>query len=81
MTYDAYGRETATSSSQYSASTAKTYTDRGQLATESTTYSGRTYTVTYHYDAQGRPSKLTYPSGPCRASWSELWKQAGVVAM
>ncbi len=63
MTYDAYGRETATSSSQYSASTAKTYTDRGQLATESTTYSGQTYTVTYHYDAQGRPSKLTYPSG------------------
>jgi RHS repeat-associated protein len=63
MTYDAYGRETATSSSQYSASTAKTYTDRGQLATESIAYSGRTYTVTYHYDAQGRPTKLTYPSG------------------
>jgi YD repeat-containing protein len=63
MTYDAYGRETATSSSQYAASTGKSYNDRGQLATESTTYSGQTYTVTYHYDAQGRPSKLTYPSG------------------
>ncbi|MDP1561586.1 MAG: hypothetical protein Q8M16_09335 [Pirellulaceae bacterium] len=31
------------------ASTAKTYNDRGQLATEATTYAGQTYTVTYHY--------------------------------
>jgi YD repeat-containing protein len=33
------------------------------LATESAIYSGQTYTVTYHYDAQGRLTKLTYPSG------------------
>jgi RHS repeat-associated protein len=62
MTYDAYGRETGVASSQYNASTAKSYNDLGQLATEATTYSGQTYTVSYAYDAQGRLNQMTYPS-------------------
>ncbi len=67
MTYDAYGRETGVASSQYSASTAKTYNDLGQLASESTTYSSQTYTVGYAYDAQGRLNQMTYPSGKVAA--------------
>ncbi|MDP1562863.1 MAG: RHS repeat-associated core domain-containing protein, partial [Pirellulaceae bacterium] len=67
IAYDTYGRETSTTSSQYGASTAKTYNDRGQLATESTTYSGQTYNVQYGYDGFGRLNQLTYPSGKVAA--------------
>lgn len=39
-----------------------TYTDRGQLASEATTYGGQTYTVRYTFDARGRVQDITYPS-------------------
>lgn len=42
---------------------AYTYTDRGQLDTDTTTYSGQSYVVDYGYDLRGRLEQLTYPSG------------------
>ena len=40
-----------------------TYTERGQVDTETTTFNGQSYIVDYDYDARGRLEKIKYPSG------------------
>ena len=63
FSYDTLLRRTGSSSSRYSVDQAMAYDDRGQLSTESTTYGGQTYTVSYDRDDRGRTAKTTYPSG------------------
>ena len=62
FTYDALLRRTA-SSSRDGVSQAMTYDDRGQMSSESTTYGGQTYTVSYTRNDRGQTTKVTYPSG------------------
>ncbi len=62
FTYDAFLRRTA-SSSDDDVNHAYTYTDRGQLNTDTTSYSSQDYVVDYDYDSRGRLSRVTYPSG------------------
>ena len=40
-----------------------TYNDNGQLATDTTSYGGQSYVVTYGYDNRLRQNSITYPSG------------------
>ncbi|MEL7499552.1 MAG: RHS repeat-associated core domain-containing protein [Planctomycetota bacterium] len=62
FTYDDFLRKTA-SSSRDSVDNTFVYNDRGQVATESTTYGGQTYDVNYLYDDRGRMKEIEYPSG------------------
>ena len=39
------------------------YNERGQLKTDTTTYGGQSYIVTYDYDSRGRLIEIEYPSG------------------
>ncbi len=43
--------------------TSYTYTAFGELATTSQSITGQTFTVTYHYDANGLLDSMQYPSG------------------
>ncbi len=62
FTYDAFLRRTA-SSSDDSVTHAYTYTDRGQLDTDTTNYTSQNYIVDFDYDSRGRLNKIAYPSG------------------
>ncbi len=62
FTYDAFLRRTA-SSSDDSVTHAYTYTDRGQLDTDTTNYTSQNYVVDFDYDSRGRLNNVTYPSG------------------
>ncbi len=61
FSYDALLRQSG-STSMNGITRAMTYTDRSQLASEATTYGGKTYTVSYTFDARGRTQDITYPS-------------------
>ncbi len=61
-TYDALLRKTG-STGRYSVTQAWAYNDLGQLATDTTTYSGQSYAVNFAYDTRGRMNQITYPSG------------------
>ncbi len=61
--YDAFLRRTASDSTVDSVTHTFTYTDRGQLDTDTTNYSSQDYVVNYDYDSRGRLNKTTYPSG------------------
>ncbi len=62
FTYDAFLRRTA-SSSDDNVIHSYTYTDRGQLDTDTTNYTSQDYVVDYDYDGRGRLNKIAYPSG------------------
>ncbi len=62
FTYNALLQRTA-ATSRYGVVNGWTYDDLGRTLTESTTYSGKTYTVGYGYDSRGRLEEITYPSG------------------
>ena len=62
MTYDAQLRRTG-STSRYGIVRALTYTDLGQLDTDTTTVNSVNYLVDYDYDDRGRLDEITYPSG------------------
>ncbi|MDB4778151.1 hypothetical protein OAG68_01715 [bacterium] len=62
FTYDAFLRRTVSSSDDDVTHT-YTYTDRGQLDTDTTNYSSQDYVVDYDYDSRGRLNNITYPSG------------------
>ena len=62
FSYDTYLRNTG-STGKDGADHTLTYSDLGQLASDATTYSGQTYTVSYTYDDRGRLDETTYPSG------------------
>ena len=62
MTYDNRLRRTG-STSRDGVTQAMVYSDRGRMASESTTYGGQTYTVSYERDDRGRTTKITHPSG------------------
>ncbi len=62
FTYDAHLRRNG-STSVDGVVRALTYTDRGQIATDTTTYGGQSYIVTYDYDSRGRNDEVLYPSG------------------
>ena len=61
-TYDDFLRPTG-SISRYGVAKSQTYTERGQLDIDTTTYSNQPYLVNYDYDNRGRLEKITYPSG------------------
>jgi len=61
--YDALARKTSSASSQYLVSLGNAFDDYGRLSSESTTYSGQTYTVAYGYNTKGQRQSITYPSG------------------
>ncbi len=62
FTYDNYLRPTG-SASVDGVTTAVTYTDRGQLASDTMTYQSQPYAVNFDYDSRGRLLDATYPSG------------------
>lgn len=62
FTFDAYMRPTGSSSID-GVTTARTYTDRGQVASDSMTYQGQSYPVNLAYGSRGRLQDVTYPSG------------------
>lgn len=61
-TYDDLLRRTGSTSFD-SVTNATTYTQRGRVMSETTTYGGQSYPVTFVYDTRGRNTKVTYPSG------------------
>ncbi len=62
FSYDSVLRKSG-STSQYGVTRSLAYTDRGELDTDTTTYSSQSYVVDYDYDDRGRRTKVTYPSG------------------
>ena len=66
FTYDEFLRPTG-GTSKDGVRTVLTYTNRGQIKTETTTFLNQnpdqTYTVTYLYDDRGRLKEIGYPSG------------------
>ncbi len=62
FTYNALLQRTA-ATSRYGVVSGWTYDDLGRTLNESTTYSGKIYTVGYDYDSRGRLEEITYPSG------------------
>jgi len=58
-----YGRGRLCSVADASGSTAFTYNQNGQTATQKSTIKGLLYSTAWNYDALGRLTKLTYPSG------------------
>ncbi len=63
FTYNGFLQRTASSNIADGVTHAYTYTDRGQLDTDTTNYSSQNYVVDYGYDSRGRLDKITYPSG------------------
>ncbi len=61
FTYDAFLRRTGSTSSDNVTHT-YTYTDRGQLDTDTTNYTSQDYVVDYDYDSLGRLNEIAYPS-------------------
>jgi RHS repeat-associated protein len=63
FTYDNASRMLTAASARYANTVTKTYNTDGTLASESLATGGKTYPVTYGYDAANRNTSLTYPSG------------------
>ena len=62
FSYDEYLRRIGSTSTD-GVERALTYTERGQLETDKTTYGEQDYVVRYGYDLRGRNNNVTYPSG------------------
>lgn len=60
--YDEFQRQIS-SISRDNVSTAREYNQRGLLESESMTYGGMTYPVSYQYTDRGQVEQITYPSG------------------
>ncbi len=63
FTYDAFLRRTASDNTADNVTQTWTYTDRGQMDTQTTNYSTQNYVVDFDYDSRGRLNNITYPSG------------------
>ncbi len=58
-----FGVSRLTATTHSGGSTAITYDARGNIASETRTISGQSYTVSYDYDAADQITHITYPSG------------------